>query len=479
MTMPQRQSTGYADPLTPNRSRRLVRGHQSSARWLQIILDQILVVVLFYGHTLLKGAEFGTEYRATAVLAVLLMAVVYQANGLYNFTPSLAGRFLNLAKSWVIVLGSIVAIGFVTKTSTSISREVFLTWAFSAYVAQCLSYLFVKALQSRSKAEVIPTLIIGARDLGAHLTQSINENQWIPDLVVGVIEDSDLQRRQWPHQDVPILGTLDDLGEIIQSEGIRRVYIALPMQQSELVKPIYLNLADSNVDVIWAPDIFGVNLLNHSIREMGGVPLICLSETPLIGSARFLKTIMDFSIASLALILASPLMLLTAIIIKCTSRGPILFSQERHGWNGDIITVYKFRSMKLHEEEQGQVTQASRDDDRITWIGGIIRRTSIDELPQLFNVLLGNMSIVGPRPHAVVHNEYYSDKIKAYMTRHRVKPGLTGLAQVNGFRGETQTLDAMADRVQHDLAYINNWSPWLDIQIMFRTVFVLFGKNAY
>lgn len=479
MTIPQRQSTGYADPLAPNRSRRLVRSQQSSARWLQIILDQILVVALFYGHAVIKGTPFDMEYRATAVLTVLLMAVIYQANGVYSFTPSIAGRFLNLAKSWVIVLGSIVAIGFITKTSTAISREVFLTWSITGYVAQCLAYLFVKAVQSRSKEEVIPTLIIGARDLGAHLTESINENQWIPDQVVGVIEDSDIQRRQWPHKDVPILGTLDDLGDIIQREGIRRVYIALPMQQSELVKPIYLNLADSNVDVIWAPDIFGVNLLNHSIREMGGVPLICLSETPLIGSARFLKTIMDITIAMGALIVVSPVMLVTAIIIKCTSPGPVLFSQQRHGWNGRIITVYKFRSMKIHEEQHGTVTQARRDDDRITWIGGIIRRTSIDELPQLFNVLAGNMSIVGPRPHAVVHNEYYSDKIQAYMTRHRVKPGLTGLAQVNGYRGETQTLDAMADRVQYDLAYINNWSPWLDIQIIFRTVFVLFGKNAY
>lgn len=479
MSLPEQQMKSADTPLVPHRSRRVVQDDKSTARWLQIILDQILVVGLLYGHTLLKGTGFDTEYRALAVLTVLLMAVIYQANGVYAFTLSLADRFVNQARAWAIVLVLIIIVSFVTKTSERLSREVLIIWAFTAYLAQCLAYFFVNAIQSRSKEEIIPTLLIGARELGQHLATNINDNQWIPDQIIGVLEDSDLHKNQWKLPDVPVLGSLDDIDKIIQDHRIRRVYIALPMQQSALVKPIYLNLAEHNIDVIWAPDIFGVNLLNHSVREVAGVPIISLSETPLIGSAAFLKTVMDFSIAIGALIITTPIMLITAVIIKLTSSGPILFSQKRHGWDGKIITVYKFRSMKLHEEQSGQLKQASKEDDRITWIGKIIRRTSIDELPQLFNVLSGSMSIVGPRPHAVVHNEYYSDKIKAYMSRHRVKPGLTGLAQVNGLRGETQTLESMADRVQFDLAYINNWSPWLDIQIMFRTIFVLFGKNAY
>jgi len=171
--------------------------------------------------------------------------------------------------------------------------------------------------------------------------------------------------------------------------------------------------------------------------------------------------------------------LITALLIKLSSPGPVFFKQKRHGWYGNIITIYKFRSMKLHDEEDGQVTQATKDDDRVTWIGKIIRRTSIDELPQLFNVINGSMSIVGPRPHAVAHNEFYGERIKDYMRRHRVKPGLTGLAQVNGYRGRTQSIEAMENRVRHDLEYINNWSIWLDLKIMIKTVFVLFGKNAY
>jgi len=200
---------------------------------------------------------------------------------------------------------------------------------------------------------------------------------------------------------------------------------------------------------------------------------------PLLGSNAFLKTVLDFTITITALVLTAPLMLITALLIKLSSPGPVLFRQKRHGWYGDIITIYKFRSMKLHEEEDGKVTQATKGDDRITWIGKIIRRTSIDELPQLFNVINGSMSIVGPRPHAVAHNEFYGQKIKDYMRRHRVKPGLTGLAQVNGHRGRTQNIEAMENRVRHDLDYINNWSIWLDIKIMIKTVFILFGKNAY
>lgn len=238
-------------------------------------------------------------------------------------------------------------------------------------------------------------------------------------------------------------------------------------------------MAEKNVDVIWAPDIFGVSLLNYSIREVAGVPLISLSETPMIGSSALTKAVMDYCVASVALIMLGPLMLITAALIKVTSPGPVLFRQLRHGIDGQVFSVLKFRSMRLHDEGPDKLTQATKHDTRITAVGRFIRKTSIDELPQLFNVLAGDMSIVGPRPHAVVHNEFYSDKIRAYMSRHRVKPGLTGLAQVNGLRGETASVEQMARRVQYDLSYINNWSIWLDFKIMLRTAFVVIGKDVY
>jgi putative colanic acid biosynthesis UDP-glucose lipid carrier transferase len=259
---------------------------------------------------------------------------------------------------------------------------------------------------------------------------------------------------------------------------VDRVYIAMPVERSAEVADLQRELLERNVDIIWAPDIFALNLLNPCVREIAGVPLISLSESPLSSGGRaFLKSVMDVFIASAVLLVAAPLMLAVAIAIKATSRGPVFFRQQRHGWDGSVFEVWKFRSMYLHDDER--VNQATRDDPRITPVGRFIRRTSIDELPQLFNVLNGTMSLVGPRPHAIAHNLEYGAQITAYMARHRVKPGITGWAQIHGYRGETDTLEKMHQRVRLDLEYINNWSLRLDLWILIRTPFALLSENAY
>lgn len=464
--------------MIPVRSRRLIQDNRSTARWLQILLDLAIVVAVLGLLTYEKVGSFTTPYRSLAMVTCLLMLVVYQANGVYTIMVSVVDKFVTLARAWSIVFALLILAGFATKSSEDYSRQVLLTWALLGYLGQCAMFLLVRSIQTRATSERIPSIIVGAGSLAKHLAEHINTNTWIPDQIVGVLDDDIGNCERWSMKNVPVLGNTDYLKQVIQRHGIRRVYIALPLGEADLIKPLYLSLANDNIDVIWAPDIFGINLLNHSIREVAGVPLITLSESPLVGSAKLVKSIMDYTLASLALIVAGPIMLLTALAIKLTSPGPILFRQERHGWDGKIFTVYKFRSMRVHKEE-GTLTQATKDDDRVTPIGRFLRKSSIDELPQLFNVLNGTMSLVGPRPHAILHNEYYSDKINTYMMRHRVKPGLTGLAQVNGYRGETKSLESMAERVNYDLDYINNWSAWLDIKIMFRTVFVLFGGNAY
>jgi putative colanic acid biosynthesis UDP-glucose lipid carrier transferase len=236
---------------------------------------------------------------------------------------------------------------------------------------------------------------------------------------------------------------------------------------------------DANIDIIWSPDFSGLTLLNHSMADLEGLPMIKLNESPLTSypTAALTKALFDRLIAGLALLLLSPLLIGTAIAVKLSSPGPVLFKQKRHGWNGTVIEVWKFRSMRIHDDKQ--VKQATRSDPRITRVGAFIRRTSIDELPQLFNVLQGSMSLVGPRPHAIEHNDYYTDKINAYMARHRIKPGITGLAQISGCRGETDTLDKMQRRVELDLAYINHWSLWLDFKVLVKTPLTLFGKDIY
>jgi putative colanic acid biosynthesis UDP-glucose lipid carrier transferase len=228
------------------------------------------------------------------------------------------------------------------------------------------------------------------------------------------------------------------------------------------------------------PDVFGFQLLNHSITEIAGLPVINLSTSQMLeGRNRFLKSLEDKILSAIILICISPILALIAIAIKLTSPGPILFKQYRTGANGQKVKVYKFRSMVVHQEKGGEVTQATKGDCRITKIGSFLRRTSLDELPQFINVLQGRMSIVGPRPHALAHNQYYRELVESYMRRHMVKPGITGWAQINGYRGETDTIDKMENRVKYDLYYIENWSIWLDLKIIFLTIFKGFiHKNA-
>lgn len=471
--------SGITNSTIPVLNRRIVQRHSPVSKWVQIGLDCTLVIGLLFVLTWNKTGDFPSQYRTLAVITVLLMLSTYSSYGYYSHWMNNFNSVWTLLKAWSTVIVTFIVISFVTKTSASFSREVIITWAASGFIAQIASFYFCQYAQSRSHTARIPTLVIGAHALGKHLVKHINKNAWIPDQIVGVVEDDDEVSNAWDIKGTPVLGKLEDLARLIPLHQIHRIYIALPTTQADQVQPLFIKFADKNIDIIWAPDIFGLNLLNHQIKEIAGVPLISLSETPLIGTSALMKAVMDRTLATLGLIAISPLMLATALAIKITSKGPILFKQDRLGWDGKVFSVYKFRSMLMHDDEDGKVTQATKEDDRITAVGRFIRKTSIDELPQLYNIITGSMSLVGPRPHAMVHNEYYANKINAYMSRHRVKPGLTGLAQVNGHRGETDTVEKMQARIEYDLAYINNWSIWFDIKIIFKTIFVLFSKNAY
>ncbi|MFT7304770.1 MAG: putative colanic acid biosynthesis UDP-glucose lipid carrier transferase [Candidatus Azotimanducaceae bacterium] len=458
-------------------SRQLVRDSRSVKTWVQMILDQVVVQGLLLLHTYWRAGELDDDYRVLAIIVFLLMQVVYHLMKVYQHESSRTDYISALMQAWGTLIVLLGLFGFVTKTSEDFSRLILVTWAVTGFFGQLVVFFVTSKLLGHTAATKVPTIVVGSGELAKHIARSINENDWVPDHVIGYVSDSEQDNQEW--NEIPCLGDLDRLEEIVTEHGGKKIYIALPMDKAHLVKPVASIMVERSIDVLWAPDIFGVSLVNHSVKEMAGVPLISLSETPLNGGAALAKDLMDKMLAVIALILAAPIMIFTAIVIKLTSPGPILFKQPRHGWDGRVLEIYKFRSMKVHEEEAGQVTQARKNDDRITTVGRFIRRTSIDELPQLFNILGGSMSLVGPRPHAIAHNNFYKDQIKSYMLRHRIKPGLTGLAQVNGYRGETDTLDKMEARVKYDLAYINNWSIWLDVEILFRTIFVLLGKNAY
>jgi putative colanic acid biosynthesis UDP-glucose lipid carrier transferase len=231
-------------------------------------------------------------------------------------------------------------------------------------------------------------------------------------------------------------------------------------------------LRDTTASIYFLPDVFAFDMIQGRLVDLNGMPAISVCDTPFHGMDAVLKRTMDIVLTGLALLVAAPLMAGIALAVKVTSRGPVLFRQRRYGLNGELINVYKFRSMTVCEDG-AVVTQATRDDVRITGLGKFLRRTSLDELPQLLNVLQGKMSLVGPRPHAIAHNEMYRKLISGYMIRHKVRPGITGWAQVNGLRGETDTVEKMSARVKFDIDYLNSWSPWLDLKILLRTVMLV------
>ena len=428
-------------------------------------------------HAWLKTDELSSDYRILALLAVLCSVPAYAATGCYHKGESLLRGCARITAGWLLLLASLSILAFITKTGHSFSREVGLSWAISSLIAQCLAFLPLQHFSNRYHRQLQtqrPSLIIGTGSLATQLADTLARNLAVP--LEGLIatrpdtSDDNLY---------PIIGQLEQLHEIIRERGVRRVFIAVPLEESRRVQQLHIDLLDENIDVVWVPDLGSLMLLNHSVTAIEGMPAIHLNESPLTAnpSAAFAKAVMDRVIAAFALLALSPLMLTIAILVKRSSPGPIIFRQPRHGWNGQIIEVWKFRSMRMHDDQE--VKQATRNDDRVTPIGRFIRRTSIDELPQLINVLQGSMSLVGPRPHAVAHNDYYTGKINAYMARHRIKPGITGLAQVSGCRGETETLDKMAKRVELDLAYINNWSVWLDLKILIKTPLTLLSKDIY
>lgn len=460
-------------------NRRFLRARASISSRLQLLLDISAVELTLYFVMLLRGNLTPGVYLYPSILAPILMWLIYSNSGVYSRFSTPLGKALKILWAWTRVVVILLISAFISKISGEYSRLVIVSWFIMAGVLQIASHMAVNSfILTHRKRQFTPALLVGNTQLGDHLVRNTNGNPWTPHRIVGVLSDS-TEEEPWHITGLAKLGSIGELREMVKKYHVRRVYFALPINSRYEINNLQMQLVDLNVDIVWAPDISGFHLLNPSVKEVAGIPLIYLSESPMVEGARLSKLLFDKIVASIALLILSPLMLAAAIAVKLSSPGPILFRQERHGLDGRIIRVMKFRSMVVHKEKEGEVTQARKDDSRITKVGAFFRKTSIDELPQLFNVLNGDMSLVGPRPHAKEHNHFYSDKIQVYMSRHRILPGMTGLAQVNGFRGETDTLDKMEKRIEFDLAYINNWSILLDIQIMLKTVYTLFSKNAY
>ena len=458
-----------------------MQSHALTSSAVQFAIDLLLTLSILYVLVVNKTGSFSEPYLTFTTITTLLMTLVYYNKGLYRNHKTLIANTFSVFRAWLVVTMILVVIGFITKQSSTFSREVLLVWFFSAGAAQVAAHAVfriymrqIQKTQTNSNA-----LIIGSGEVSQYLAERINDNPWLKQNVVGVLDDDVQSLENWNAKDIPVMGGLERFDDIVKHNKIKTIYISLPINEMSLLEKLHIESLEKNIEVHWVPPIFDMTLINHSIKQIGNVPLIALSETPLNGQRGNSKKLLDYSLTILAIIALSPLLIATAVAVKLSSKGPVLFKQKRHGMQGEVFNVWKFRSMRAHQENDGEITQATQEDPRITKVGKFIRKTSIDELPQLWNVLNGTMSLVGPRPHAVEHNDFYSDKVASYMARHNIKPGLTGLAQVNNCRGETKTVEEMSRRVEYDLEYINNWSAKLDIKIILQTVFVLFSNKAY
>ena len=452
------------------------------AFWMHWLAGALTSAAVLYGLAHNKMGSFNELYNLVLGLHLIVTPVTYLLANAYEVKGSYFKSAIKIGLGWSGLFIIFAFLAFISKSSSTYSREVMLTWFVLGYLGQLIVYFPLKRLQSKAYEAIKAqrrVLIIGEGANNKSLVDYFKQND--SETLVGWVSLTEPEQAQNNATAAQItrLGNIDKLENILCTQSIERVYLFLSAKEQAALKPLYLWLMSKQIDLIWLPDLSGLMLVNHHSKMLNGSPAFYLNQSPLTTNptAAMFKSLFDRTAALIGLIALAPVLTLVALIIKLTSKGPVFFKQTRQGWNGKPFSIYKFRSMYLHEDTN--VKQATKDDARITPIGRLLRRTSIDELPQLINVIKGEMALVGPRPHAIAHNQHYSNTISTYMMRHKIKPGLTGWAQVNGSRGETDKLEKMETRIKYDLEYINNWSFWFDIEILLKTPYALFKGDAY
>ncbi|HGY1288706.1 TPA: undecaprenyl-phosphate glucose phosphotransferase [Raoultella ornithinolytica] len=424
-----------------------------------------------------------TSIEYEHLLISLVVLVVFQMiGGITDFYRSWRGvdissELILIIKNWTLSL--FLSLGGVSLfPDLELSYTIFIQWYFivcCGFVFCRSSIRFASGMLRKLGYNTRTVAVVGSMPVGINLLKGFQKEPWLGFVVKGIYDDNPVV----DYDGVPYAGSLEQLIQDARSGKIERIYIAMGMGDEKRIKKLVGKLTDTTCSVLLIPDIFTFNILQSRTEEINGVPVVPLFDTPLNGINMIFKRLEDIIVSAFILILISPVLIVISLAVKFTSKGPVIFRQVRYGMDGKPIKVWKFRSMTVMENDD-KVIQATKNDVRVTKVGKFLRSTSLDELPQFFNVLFGQMSVVGPRPHAVSHNEQYRSLIQGYMLRHKVKPGITGLAQINGWRGETDTLEKMEKRIEFDLLYIRGWSIWLDLKIIFLTVFKGFiNKSAY
>jgi len=424
--------------------------------------------------------RFEDEYVVLAVLmtALTLLLVQPPADFTLRLSTNFAQAFARILLRWLVVLAILLALGFATKFSAEFSRRVIGTWAMATPVLAALVAVALSAWLRRLLAATENTrsvVFAGFNEVSRELAVRIQESPQVCMTIHGFFDDRSPERLKLG-ADSRLLGRLPDLAAYVNEHSISIIFVSLPMRHLQRVMDLLDELRDTTASIYYVPDVFVFDLIQARTGELLGMPVVAMCETPFHGLRGVTKRLTDLTFAGVIFLATLPVALVVAALVKLTSRGSVLFKQRRYGLDGEEIIVYKFRTMTV-SEDGADFKQATKDDDRITPLGRFLRRTSLDELPQLVNVLQGRMSLVGPRPHPIALNEQYRKLIKGYMVRHKVRPGLTGLAQVNGCRGETAKVEEMQARISYDLDYLRRWTPLLDVKILLLTVWKAFRDD--
>ena len=448
----------------------------SITSFVAAVVEPVIAVGCLLGITSLEGRAISGP---TLALCLLVFALTFP--GRDRFRDDGLAAAVDIVLSWSSLLAILLVCGYATDGLRFFESGTLLAWALVTPIPQWLAVAAGRASLQRRARRPGPhpsAIVVGAGPLGLKVARVLAGRLDQRMEVAGYFDDRGDERGE-PEALLRCLGSLKDVAPYVSAHGVKEVYITLPLGSQPRILQLLESVQGTTASLFFVPDVFGISIIQGRLQDLGGLPVVGICETPFTGTNELAKRLSDMVLASLILLLIAPLLLLIAIGIKLDSPGPVIFRQRRNGLDGEEIVVYKFRSMTT-QDNGASLVQATRGDPRVTRLGAFLRRTSLDELPQFINVMQGRMSIVGPRPHAVAHNTLYRELIKAYMVRHKVRPGITGWAQVNGLRGETETVEKMRARVEYDLEYLRNWSLGLDLQIIVRTIrLVLFDRQAY
>ena len=460
-----------------DRQQRLLKTQLSLTSLLGALLDPLVIVLTLLACEAGYGEAFDAPY---IVLVLIVFSLTFPGVSRFYDAPGKLVR--DVVLYWLALAAILLFFGYASGYLRVFPQAVILTWLATTPIALAAAHLAAKAGLPRvmsMQGNLRTAVIAGTTEHGIRLGREIRHDPFLGTRLVGFFDDRDKARLGLLPGGSGLLGKLGELAAFVKENRIDLIYVTLPMATQPRILALLDDLRDTTASIYFVPDLFVTDLIQGRISSINGMPVVAVCETPFAGMDGVIKRASDVVLSLLILVLISPLMLAIAIAVKKSSPGPVLFKQRRYGADGRQILIYKFRSMTVCEDGE-RIVQATRNDQRVTRFGAFLRKTSLDELPQFINVLQGRMSIVGPRPHAVAHNELYRKLVNGYMVRHKVKPGITGWAQVNGYRGETDTVEKMRKRIEYDLDYLRNWSLGMDLWIILKTVgVVLKDRDAY